>query len=202
MGVGKELAGQGNHTFHQVGIDDAFADFAFVVGLAVHGAVGKQQCHFAVGREVINHVLKPSEVGVAFGRCAVCPTWIIGKGFAPPIADVEWWVCHNEIHLFVDVLRLGETVGVVFAKVVINAANRHIHGGEFPSGGVEFAHYLRRYRITLCNSEHCLLDAFCYFLLRSRETLRCCIWHYYFSLHHKHCCCLYFNHKGIIPYFE
>lgn len=83
-------------------------------------------------------MLQPSEVGVAFGRRAVCPTWIIGKGFAPPIADVEWRVCHNEIHLFVDVLRLCETVGVVFAEVVINAANRHIHGGEFPGGGVEF----------------------------------------------------------------
>ena len=35
-------------------------------------------------------------------------------------------------------LRLGETVGVVFAEVVINATNRHIHGGKFPSGGVEF----------------------------------------------------------------
>ena len=99
LGVGKELAGQGNHTFHQVGIDDAFADFAFVVGLATHGAVGKQQCHFAVGRGGVNHVLQPSEVGVAFRRRAVCPTWIIGKGFAPPIADVEWWVCHDEIHL-------------------------------------------------------------------------------------------------------
>ncbi|PRL25192.1 hypothetical protein BV089_01759 [Haemophilus influenzae] len=83
-------------------------------------------------------MLQPSEVGVAFGWCAVCPTWIIGKGFAPPIADIEWRVCHNEIHLFVDVLRLGETVGVVFAEVVINAANRHIHGGELPCGGVEF----------------------------------------------------------------
>lgn len=35
-------------------------------------------------------------------------------------------------------LRLGEAVGVVFAEVVINAANRHIHGSEFPSGWVEF----------------------------------------------------------------
>ncbi|EDK13739.1 hypothetical protein CGSHiR3021_04522 [Haemophilus influenzae 22.4-21] len=35
-------------------------------------------------------------------------------------------------------LWLGETVGVVFAEVVINAANRHIHGGEFPCGGVGF----------------------------------------------------------------
>ena len=42
MGVGEELAGQGNQTFHQVGIDDGFADFAFVVGLAAHGAVGQQ----------------------------------------------------------------------------------------------------------------------------------------------------------------
>ena len=35
-------------------------------------------------------------------------------------------------------LRLREAVGVVFAEVVINAANRHIHGGEFPGGRVEF----------------------------------------------------------------
>ena len=83
-------------------------------------------------------MLQPSEVGVAFGRCAVCPTWVIGQGFAPPITDIEWRVCHDEIHLFVDVLRLREAVGVVLAEVVINAANRHIHGGKFPSGWVEF----------------------------------------------------------------
>ncbi|EDJ88580.1 hypothetical protein CGSHi22121_11140 [Haemophilus influenzae 22.1-21] len=35
-------------------------------------------------------------------------------------------------------LRLGETVGVMFTEVVINATNRHIHGGKFPSGWVEF----------------------------------------------------------------
>ena len=35
-------------------------------------------------------------------------------------------------------LRLGEAVGVVFAEVVINAANRHVHGSEFPGGWVEF----------------------------------------------------------------
>ena len=35
-------------------------------------------------------------------------------------------------------LRLGEAVGVVFAEVVINAADGHVHGGEFPSGWVEF----------------------------------------------------------------
>ena len=83
-------------------------------------------------------MLQPSEVGVAFGRRAVCPTWIVGQGFAPPVADVEGRVCHDEIHLFVDVLRLGEAVGVVLAEVVINAANRHIHGSELPSGRVEF----------------------------------------------------------------
>ena len=83
-------------------------------------------------------MLQPSEVGVAFRRRAVCPTWVIGQGFAPPIADVEWRVCHDEIHLFVDVLRLGEAVGVVFAEVVINAADGHVHGGKFPCGGVEF----------------------------------------------------------------
>ena len=83
-------------------------------------------------------MLQPSEVGVAFGRCAVCPTWVIGQGFAPPIADVEGWVCHDEIHLFVDVLRLREAVGVMFAEVVINATNRHIHRRKFPGGWVEF----------------------------------------------------------------
>ena len=83
-------------------------------------------------------MLQPSEVGVAFGWRAVCPAWVISQGFAPPIADVEWRVCHDEIHLFVDVLWLGEAVGVVFAEVVINAADGHVHGSEFPGGWVEF----------------------------------------------------------------
>lgn len=41
LGVGEELAGQGNHCFYQVCFYQGAADVAFAAALAAHGAVGK-----------------------------------------------------------------------------------------------------------------------------------------------------------------
>lgn len=45
----KSWPGQGDHTFDQVGIDDGFADFAFVVGLAAHGAATSNNAILPLG---------------------------------------------------------------------------------------------------------------------------------------------------------
>lgn len=42
LGVGEELAGQGDHGFYEVGLDEGAADVAFAAALAAHGAVGEQ----------------------------------------------------------------------------------------------------------------------------------------------------------------
>lgn len=43
LGVGKQLAGERDHAFDAVFFEQAFADFAFVVGIGAHRTVGKQQ---------------------------------------------------------------------------------------------------------------------------------------------------------------
>ena len=63
--VGEELAGERDHAFDEVGLDEGLADFAFAAGVAAHGAIGEQQRHAALRREVVEHVLDPGEVGVA-----------------------------------------------------------------------------------------------------------------------------------------
>lgn len=138
LGVGEELAGQGDHGFYEVGLDEGAADVAFAAALAAHGAVGEQQCHAPCGGEVVEHVLQPGVVGVACGRGAVLPARVAGECFAPPVGGVEWGVGHHEVHFLVEVLGGGEGVGVAFAEVVFEAVDGHVHGGEFPGGAVFF----------------------------------------------------------------
>ena len=57
LGVGKELAGQGNHRFYQVCFYQGAADVAFAAALAAHRAVGEQERHAAARGEVVEHVL-------------------------------------------------------------------------------------------------------------------------------------------------
>src|SRR5690606_34302651 len=114
----------------------ALADFAFVVGVGTHGAVGQQQGHAAGGRQVMDHVLHPAKVGVAFGRGAVLPAHVVGQGFAPPVFDVERRVGHYEVGTQVWVLVVQEGVGVFLAEVEVDAPDGHVHGGQLPGGRV------------------------------------------------------------------
>src|SRR5690606_30132449 len=138
LGVGEQLAGQGDHAFHQVLFHQPLADFAFVVGVGAHGAVGQQQGHAAGGGQVVNHVLHPGEVGVAPGWGAVLPAHVIGQGLTPPVLHVEGWVGHHEVGAQVRVLVVEEGVGVLLAEVEVDAADGHVHGRQLPGGGVGF----------------------------------------------------------------
>src|SRR5690606_38772695 len=138
LGVGEQLAGQGDHAFHQVLFHQALADFAFVVGVGAHGAVGQQQGHAAGGRQVVDHVLHPGKVGVALGRSTVLPAYVVGQGLAPPVLHVEGWVGHDEVGAQVRVLVVEEGVGVLLAEVEVDAADGHVHGRQPPGGGVGF----------------------------------------------------------------
>ena len=66
----EELAGEGDHAVHEVGLDDGLADVAFAGLVGGHAAVGEDEAGHAVGREVVDEVLHPGEVGVALGRDA------------------------------------------------------------------------------------------------------------------------------------
>ena len=81
-------------------------------------------------------MLHPAKVGVAFGRGAVLPAHILFQPGMPPVLDIERRVGHDKIGAQVRVLVIQKTVGVLFAKVKVDAANGHIHGRQLPGGGV------------------------------------------------------------------
>ncbi len=136
LGVGEQLTGQRDHALHVVILDQPFADFAFVVGVGAHRAVGQQQCHAAGGRQVPEHVLQPGKVGVALRRRAGDPARVVGEFFVPPFLHVEGRVSHDEIGAQVRVHVIEQRIGRAAAEVEVDAADCHIHRGQPPGGGV------------------------------------------------------------------
>ena len=63
----EQLAGQGHHAVHQVGLDDGLADLALARLVGRHGAVGQHETGQAGGGQVVDEVLHPGKVGVAGG---------------------------------------------------------------------------------------------------------------------------------------
>ena len=61
----EELARQRDHAVHEIGLDDVLADLALAGLVRRHRAVGEHEAGDARGREVMNDVLHPGEVGVA-----------------------------------------------------------------------------------------------------------------------------------------
>jgi hypothetical protein len=108
LGVEEELAGQGDHHFHHVGLHHGAADVAFAVLAGAHGAVGEHDAGAAVGLEVVEHVLQPGVVGVALRRGAVHPARIAFQAAVPPVADVERRVGEHKIGAQIGVLVAGE----------------------------------------------------------------------------------------------
>jgi hypothetical protein len=64
----EEPAGEGDHAVYEVGLDEGAADVAFAGLVGGHAAIGEDEAGHAVGREVVDEVLHPGEVGVAPGR--------------------------------------------------------------------------------------------------------------------------------------
>ena len=61
----EELARQRQHAVHEVGLGDGLANLALAGLVGGHAAIGKDEAGHAVGREVVDEMLHPSEVGVA-----------------------------------------------------------------------------------------------------------------------------------------
>ena len=68
LGIGEELAGQGDHALDEIRLDQGAADVALAAGIRTHRAIGEQQRHRAIRREVVEHVLDPGEVGIFVPR--------------------------------------------------------------------------------------------------------------------------------------
>ena len=91
----EKLAGQGDHAVHEVGLDDGAADVAFAGLVGGHAAIGEDEAGHAVGREVVDEVLHPGEVGVALGRDAELPAHVVV--LAVPVGVVEGRVGQDEV---------------------------------------------------------------------------------------------------------
>ena len=126
----EELARQGDH------LDDVLAGFAFAGLVRGHGAVGEDEAGDAGGREVVDDVLDPGEVGVAGGRHAVFPALVVAQPLSAPIAHVERRVGEDIVGF-----EVGEAVvveGVAVGALTIDAADGEVHLRKPPGGVVGF----------------------------------------------------------------
>ena len=87
-----------------------------------------------VGREVVDEVLHPGEVGVALGRDAVLPAHVVV--LAEPVGVVEGRIGEDVVGAEVGMEVAAEGVGVLGAEVGLDAAQGEVHHGEAAGGGV------------------------------------------------------------------
>ncbi len=129
----EELARQRHHAVHEIGLDDGFANLALARLVGRHRAVGEHEAREPGGRQVIDEVLHPGEVGVARGRHAVDPALVVLEQFAAPVAVVERRVGEHIVGLEVGVRVVVE--GVAVTDLCVDAADGEVHLGQ-PPGGV------------------------------------------------------------------
>ena len=80
----EELARQGNHAVDEVGLDQVLADLPLARLVGRHRAVGQDEARGAAGRQVVEEVLHPGEVGVARRRDAVLPPFVVPQPLTAP----------------------------------------------------------------------------------------------------------------------
>lgn len=112
LGGVEELARQGHHAVHQVGLNDGLADIALSGLVGGHGTVGQHETCGARGSQMVEKVLDPCEVGVARRGHTVDPALVILQQLPPPIAIVEGRVGQ-------DVIRLEVRLAVVVEGVAM-----------------------------------------------------------------------------------
>ena len=132
----KEIGRHSDDAFDKVRLDNLPADFTFAAALRRERAVGEHHTDFSVRREVVNHVLQPSKIGVPVGRKAVFPAYVIPKRAVVPIGEIEGRIGEDGVGLERQVEVVREGVRIVGAKIRLDAANGQIHDGEFAGGRV------------------------------------------------------------------
>ena len=101
----EELAGEGDHAVHEVGLDEGAADVAFAGLVGGHAAIGEDKPGHALRGEVVDEVLHPGEVGVALGRDAELPAHVVV--LAEPVGVVEGRIVTARIALVIGVDAAG-----------------------------------------------------------------------------------------------
>ena len=121
----EELAGHGDHAVHEVGLDECTTDVAFAGLVGGHGAVGEDEPGHTVGREMVDEVLHPGEVGVTLGRNAILPAYIFVV--AVPVGVVERRVGQHVVGPKVFVEVAPEGIGVFRAEIALDSPDGEIH---------------------------------------------------------------------------
>lgn len=124
----KQLAGQGDHAVHEIGLNDRLADGSLAGLVRTHAAIGEDEAGHTLRGEVVNEMLDPGEVGVALGRDAKAPANVIV--LAAPVAVVERRVGQHIIGAEVRVLDGAKSVGVFLAKVRLDATQGEVHDSQ------------------------------------------------------------------------
>ena len=88
----------------------------------------------AAGREVVQEVLHPGEVGVAHRRDAVLPALVVLQPLAAPVGDVEGRIGQDVVGPQVGVAVVVEAVAV--GDLALDAPDRQVHAGHAPGGVV------------------------------------------------------------------
>jgi hypothetical protein len=96
-------------------------------------AVGEHEAGDACGREVVDEVLDIGEVGVAGGRDAVFPAFVVAEAFAAPVGDVEGRIGEDEVGPEIGKLLVVKVVAV--GDLALDATDGEVHLRK-PPGGV------------------------------------------------------------------
>ena len=65
LGRVEQLPRQRHHAVDQIGLDQVLADFSLAGLVGGHGAVGEHEAGSPIGRQVVDDVLHPGEIGVS-----------------------------------------------------------------------------------------------------------------------------------------
>lgn len=140
LGIQKQFGGQVDDAVDQVALgDQAFADVAFAGGFRGQRTFGQYHTGDAAGRQVVDEMLQPGEIGVARRRRAVLPACVAAQLLAAPVADVERRIGDDEIGFEVLVRVVQERAFVVpFDLRAVDAADGEVHFRQPPGGLVAF----------------------------------------------------------------
>lgn len=133
LGRVEKLCRHGDDAGDQVVLDDSASDVAFAARLAGEGAIGQHHADFAVGGEVVDHVLEPCEVGVSRRRHTVFPPLVFRQSVGSPVGEIEGRIGHDEIRLQSRVAVVEEGVGVELSQVGLDAPDGEVHLRHLPS---------------------------------------------------------------------
>src|SRR5207253_9705840 len=101
-----------------------------------HGAVGEDKAGDTGGREMIDDVLHPGDVGVSDWWFAELPAFVVAQTVTDPIGDVERRVSEDKVGFEIGMAVIVKSVTV--GDLAVDAAQREIHFREAPCGVIAF----------------------------------------------------------------